>query len=71
LASGAILAPARPYPHLVENRRTAMLIPLAPTTLAFAPGPEDLEESYFGAPEIAYAFIPLPHDDEESEQGEP
>ena len=30
-----------------------MLIPLAPTTLAFAPGPEDLEECYFGAPEIA------------------
>ena len=48
-----------------------MLIPLAPTTLSFAPGPEDLEESYFGAPEIAYAFTPLSHDDEESEQGEP
>jgi hypothetical protein len=47
-----------------------MLIPLAPTTLAFAPGPEDLEESYFGTPEITYSFTHLPRDDEESEQGE-
>lgn len=48
-----------------------MLIPLAPTTLAFAPGPEDLEEGYFGAEDTVYTFPALPRDDEESEQGEP
>lgn len=48
-----------------------MLIPLAPTTLAFAPGPEDLEEGYFGTPAVTYSFTPPPADSEESEQGEP
>lgn len=48
-----------------------MLIPFAPTTLAFAPGPEDLEDISFGAAELHYAFIPVQPDTEESEQGEP
>lgn len=48
-----------------------MLIPLAPTTIAFAPAPEDLEEGYFGTQEIVYTFPPPPHDTEEAEQGEP
>ncbi len=48
-----------------------MLIPIAPTTLAFAPSREDLEDISFGAPEVHYAFKTLPQDNEESEQGEP
>ena len=48
-----------------------MLIPLAPTTLAFAPTPEDLEDISFGAPDVQYRFIESPQDTEESEQGEP
>ncbi|WP_430463985.1 hypothetical protein [Tabrizicola sp.] len=48
-----------------------MMIPLAPTTLAFAPAPEDLDEVYFGLPELTYSFAPPHEDTEESEQGEP
>lgn len=48
-----------------------MLIPFAPTTLAFAPSSEDLEDISFGAPVTQYDFTPLPQDSEETEQGEP
>lgn len=48
-----------------------MMIPITPTTLAFAPSAEDLEEGYFGTPTVSYGFAPPPTDNEESEQGEP
>lgn len=48
-----------------------MLIPLAPTTLAFAPSRDDLEDISFGTPVTQYHFTPPPQDNEESEQGEP
>jgi hypothetical protein len=39
------------------------------TTLAFAPGPEDLDDIHFDAPIVT--LIPQHPDDEESEPGEP
>ena len=48
-----------------------MLIPLAPTTLALAPPPEDLEDISLGTPDAQVRFTASPQDTEESEQGEP
>ena len=45
-----------------------MLTPPLPTTLAFAPAPEDLDDIDFTAPIIALA---PQRDDEENEPGEP
>jgi hypothetical protein len=45
-----------------------MLILVSQTTLAFAPGPEDMEDIDFSVPVIALAPA---RDDEECEPGEP
>lgn len=46
-----------------------MLTPPMPTTLAFAPAEDDLDEVFFDVPVVT--FGPRAEDDEESEQGEP
>ena len=46
-----------------------MLFNTLQTTLAFAPGTEDLDDAPFDSPVLTFA--PTARDDEESEQGEP